>query len=361
MNVGVLGINHKSAELELREAIAKACQKFFKMGSYENAVLLTTCNRTEIYFSHFDLLSFHSELLHALQKEVRVPFEHALYSYFGRDCFFHLGCVTSGLDSAVLGETEIQRQVKVAYIHAASLQRLPSVLHFLFQKCLKIGKEVRTCTTLFKQDLSLDQTIYRLIQMFSPSSVLFVGNSEVNRKIIRLFIARNLYQHRLNSSHFYIVKNSTDAGIRKITLSTRVPHAAESFALDHGISLGDETLLEKWSQFDVVISSTNRGNYVIGDSSGILKTRLIIDLSVPRSVDPNFSRHPSLALLNIEHLNALTQKTKESQWLEVIQAKEKIDEAVSSSLIAYEKNRTKTQHVRESEERESRLGCFPFR
>jgi len=369
MHIGVLGINHKSADLGLRESVARACQKLYPRG---NTVLLSTCNRTEIYFSDPDLVSFHGEALHALQAEISGSFEHALYAYFGRDCFFHLACVTAGLDSVVLAESDIQRQVKVAYAQAASLQKLPSALHFLFQKCLKIGKRARSYAPLFKMSLSLEQIIYQLIgNLFvEASSVLFVGNSEVNRKIIRLFVRR---------------------GLRKISLATRTPHAAESFALDHGISLGDTGLIEKWGEFDVVISGTNHGDYVIRPAvrssefssasfspqrvarscklfefaaisatllgqktspprftepngapyiknvSGVLQTRLILDLSVPRSIDPALNRHPSLTLLNMEQLGRFAEGTRQNQWREVLETKAQISEAVARTVASYEK------------------------
>lgn len=315
MRIGVLGINHKSAELNVREAVATACQKLFPA---LNVVLLSTCNRTEIYFSHPDLASFHSDILHALQTEIPTSFEHALYSYFGRDCFFHLACVTAGLDSVVIAESDIQRQVKNAYAQAASLKQLSSPLHFLFQKCLKVGKWARSHEPIFRMSISLEQIIYQLIEsMFTSSySILFAGNSEVNRKIIRLFMRR---------------------GVRKISLSTRTPHAAESFALDHGISLGGSALLEEWEKFDIVISGTNHGEYVIKSAQRVPNTRLILDLCVPRSIHPDINRHSSITLLNIEQLGHLTTGIRQNQWQEVVETKEKIAEAVGRTVASYEK------------------------
>lgn len=315
MRIGVLGINHKSADLKVREMVAGACQKLF---SNLNGVLLSTCNRTEIYFSHSDLASFHSEVLRALQTEISTPFEHALYAYFGRDCFFHLACVTAGLDSAVIAETDIQRQVKHAYAQAATCKELSSSLHFLFQKCLKIGKWTRSHEPIFKMTVSLEQIIFHLIEsMFnSPFSILFAGNSEVNRKIIRFFVRR---------------------GIRKISLSTRTPHVIESFALDHGISLGGSDLLAEWEKFDIVISGTNHADYVIKNTLGIPQTRLILDLSIPRSVHPDIHRHSSITLLNIEQLGHLNSGMRRKQWREVVATKEKIAQAVERTMCTYEK------------------------
>jgi len=329
MRIGVLGINHKSADLKTREEVAAACQRLFPSW---NAVLLSTCNRTEIYFSHPDLASFHGEILRTLQQEISSSFEHTLYSYFGRDCFFHLACVTAGLDSAVIAESDIQRQVKQAYAQAAGVHKLSSPLHFLFQKSLKIGKWVRSHAPIFKRAVSLEQIIFQLVEnlysdrqipgfadrsVFTPSfSVLFVGNSAVNRKIIRLFIRR---------------------GIRKINLATRTPRVAESFALDHGISLGDVSLLKEWEKFDVVISGTNHGDYVIKNTKNTPHTRLILDLCVPRSIDPDIHRHTSITLLNIEQLGHLSSDTRQNQWQEVLKTKEEIVRVVGRTISTFEK------------------------
>src|SRR4051812_9744096 len=119
MRVGIVGINHKLADLKLRERLAKACQKRF--GPFQavhgdhHFILLSTCNRTEVYFSSDDLAATHSYLLSILRTDVEEEFDHKLYSYFGTDCFSHLTRVTSGLDSAIIAETEIQGQVKTAY------------------------------------------------------------------------------------------------------------------------------------------------------------------------------------------------------------------------------------------------------
>jgi len=138
MRIAVLGINHKSSDLELREQLARVVQRSLlgesPIAEKLGLVVLSTCNRTEIYFSQEDLAAAHTELLAHLRSEIPVPFEHKLYSYFGADCFTHLALVTAGLDSLIPCETEIQRQVKMAYAHGCLYRKLPSAVHFLFQK-----------------------------------------------------------------------------------------------------------------------------------------------------------------------------------------------------------------------------------
>lgn len=322
MRIGVLGINYKSAELSLREGVARACEKLF---CNAQVVVLSTCNRTEIYFCEEDLAAAHSRLLQALKREIKAPFEHALYAYFGKECFFHLSCVTAGLDSAVLAESEIQRQVKVAYTKACSAHHLPSALHFLFQKSLKIGKGVRSKGLLFQGATSLEHMILRFIPSFfseKEPSFLFIGYSEVNRKIMHLFSRR---------------------GFKKITLATRCPHSAESFALDYGISLCDTAVLKEWEGFDMVISGTNHESYVIEKVSQKLDTRLILDLSVPRSIAPELNRHPSLTLLNIEEISRLTERVGQVQLREIGITKQRIEEEVLRYIGYYLDKQQRTE------------------
>src|ERR1700722_6536475 len=192
MRIGIIGINHKSAELRLREKLAKACERLFgSLYSYHHPeisfVLLSTCNRTEIYFHAEDPSETHTYLLNALRCEIEEEFEHKIYSYFGNECFFHLARVTAGVDSALVGETEIQGQVKRAYEMAHALRSLDQELHFLFQKCLKIGKNVRSNTEFSYGLPSIEEAILnvgkKLLGNLEKRKILFVGLSEINHKI----------------------------------------------------------------------------------------------------------------------------------------------------------------------------------
>jgi glutamyl-tRNA reductase len=306
MRVGVLGINYKSSKLNIREILAKtahvhvASEIDFSMGfSY---VLLTTCNRTEIYFSSDDLSNTHTELLKVLRKDVNIPFEHFLYSYFGSECFMHLAKVTAGADSVIFGECEIQRQVKKAYVTACQTQKLPSCMHYMFQKALKISKDIRSQFSLPMKGASLESVVMNLYRAFfchtASTTVLFIGNSEINRKII---------------AH---VKGK---GIDQIFLATRAPKVAESFCQKYHINLLQWQQLVSWPQFHMIVCGTNQKDFILHknevasyhEPARLIPTSLIIDLSMPRSVDPSIGLHPQISLFNIEEMNALiAQKQK---------------------------------------------------
>lgn len=291
MRVGVVGINHKLADLQLRETLAKACQKQFQPSNPFHGdhafCLLSTCNRTEVYFSSEDLADTHSYLLHTLRNEVEAPFEHKLYSYFGYDCLAHAMRVTAGIDSAIVGETEIQGQMKGAY-EAASANPLPSAMHFMFQKSLKIGKQVRTKLQLGRGMPDIEHSVLTTgLQVFGDiwrRKILFVGASEINTKICCFFKQK---------------------GFENITLTNRSEDKAAAFASRHGIKTALWSAVEQWNQYDWIIVGTKAPDYVIGEhpSTPLENSRLIIDLSVPRNVDPLVAQNNAVTLYNIDELN----------------------------------------------------------
>lgn len=311
MLIGVLGVSHRSSSLALRENIAKIAHRHCK--GEEKIVPLLTCNRTEIYFSAENLAEAQQKWAQLLQH----PCEPSLYTFFGRECFVHLASVTAGLDSAVMGESDIQRQVKLAYQGAAEKQKLPSDLHFLFQKCLKMGKWARSSFSMYSELPTIEGSLFRLMRDigFFPSSILFIGHSEINRKIISYFKRKR---------------------VEKMTLCTRNFFAAESFALDHGISLCDWREMGRWYEYDLVVCGTVHDQFLIKNLPANLKTRLIFDLSVPRVVDPEVGKHPGLLLWNIDDIASMVEKTNQR----AIEAKKEVERQAGRYLELYQaKNR----------------------
>lgn len=302
MRVGILGINHKLADLKLREVLAKACQRRFGPGNCiqgEHAfVLLSTCNRTEIYFSSLDLAETHTYLMGILRQDVEdEEFDQKLYSYFGYDCFLHLARVTAGLDSAIIAETEIQRQVKNAYEASLEYHNLPFELHFLFQKALKIGKKTRTEYPLKPGIPDLEHAIHTTgIQKFGKTSepkILFIGASEINRKILFHLKAKNL---------------------TNITICNRTSSSANELALSHNLKLLPWQCLNKWPDYDWIILGTKSPNFIITEKDtppDLFNPKLIMDLSVPRNVEPALSRNENITLLNIDQINDLLEMRKQ--------------------------------------------------
>jgi glutamyl-tRNA reductase len=315
MKIGILGINHKSAEIGIREYVSRACRmrlaRDSKVAENTHCVVLSTCNRTEIYFSSDNLAEAHSVLLNLLREEIDVPFEHKLYSFFGFDCFLHLATVTSGLDSAIIAESEIQRQVKFAYEQTLLHYNLPSCMHFLFQKSLKLGKQIRSHVSLSQNQITIAKILYQIseniLKEVQDQPLLFIGNSEINRKVIAYFKRK---------------------GVKKITLCTRSLLSAKAMSEREEISLLPWERLSLWQEYPVVICGSNASRFVVDQPQEKLHTRLIFDLGIPRNVDPNLSKHPHLVLLNIEELTALIEKKQEKNLLEIHRAEGLILEGV---------------------------------
>jgi len=321
MRVGVIGINHKLADLKLRETLARACQRRFGAGNSlhgdHSFLLLSTCNRTEVYFSSNDLAEAHTYVLSILRREVDDEFEHKLYSFFGLDCFFHLSCVAAGLDSAIVAETEIQGQVRSAYESAQSFGKLPSELHYLFQKGLKISKEARTKLILGRGmpevEHAILQTGTHMFKSLEKTRLLFVGASEINQKVL----------------HFLKTKK-----IAEITLCNRSLGKAENLAAKYQLPLLTWDSLERWPEFDWIIFGTKAPHYLIGKDqlNNFSGQKLIIDLSFPRNVDPKIAKDARITLLNIDQINRMLKFRR--RWLNqtLIQASEMIGAAAKLQI-----------------------------
>ncbi len=254
MQIGILGINHKCAELALREQVAKSLGRGGFDGFY---ILLSTCNRTEIYFSHPEPDNLHSAIIQRLKAEVTGDFEQKLYTFFGADCFAHLCRVTAGLDSAVVGETQVQGQVRQAYDEGRC--NANSDLHFLFQKALKVGKWVRSQWP--QQNLSVEEIVCRHIR----GCVLYVGHSEIN-----------------------------------CAIAAKRPGAFTNRSGLCDVPWDDK---RSWLRYETLVFATRCNSYLLNiEEFEALGTKRIIDLSVPRNVDPRLSEQ--VELLNMDHIIA---------------------------------------------------------
>ena len=314
MRVGVVGINHKLADLKLRERLAKACQRRFNPDRSTHGdhtfVLLSTCNRTEIYFYSEDLPSTHTYLLAILRHEVEQEFDQKLYSYFGYDCFLHLLRVTAGLDSAIVAETEIQGQVKAAYEKAALYTLLPSDLHYLFQKALKVGKQVRTDLPAKPGLPDLEHAIaitgLHVFEERKNPKILFVGASGINLKVL-IYLKSRQY---------------TD-----ISLCNRTLKSAEVLAQKQNVQVVEWEKLDLWTAYDWIIFGTKSPDYLISGTQERIGRKLIIDLCVPRNVDPALSKDPQITLLNIDQLNRSLSIRRRRLTESLLKAEEKVAEA----------------------------------
>lgn len=333
MRVGVIGINHKLANLKLRELLAKACQRRFALGGpsehQQTFILLTTCNRTEIYFTSENLADTHSYLLQILRDEVDDDFDQKVYSYFGQDCFLHLARVTAGLDSAIVAETEIQGQVKAAYENTMAHVPLPEELHYLFQKALKIGKKVRSSLSMGRGMPNLEHAVFNagkhLFETAPNPRILFIGASEVNCRILTFLKAKNL---------------------QDITLCNRSLLKAQQLADQHQVPVLEWSQLREWHRYNWIIFGTKAPHYLITKSDlpdHSSSRKLVIDLCVPRNVEPKLGRDPRITLLNIDQINRILKVRKHRMSDTLMQAEQLISHAAHQHIDLFQqKKRLKT-------------------
>lgn len=322
MEVGVVGINHKSSHLHLREAISKVVTRCASEESGFARIILSTCNRTEIYFSGEDLPEIHGKILNRLRLEIKSSFEQQLYSYFHRDCFCHLAQVTTGLDSAILAESDIQRQVKLAYMNGSLNGELSSSLHFMFQKSLKIGKAIRSLFPEIRPKVTLEQMLFSLRRNLlgdqKEVSVLMIGNSQINRKILAYF----RYKKGL-----------------KITLCTRGVSSASDLVEKYGVRIAPWDEVERWSGYHFIIAGSNYPEYLIMPEEDLELSApiLMVDLSMPRNIDPAMMRHPLIHLFNVDDISNLINQSKHQHLQEMRHCLSKIENEVSKQIIIFRK------------------------
>jgi len=342
MKIGVVGINHRLADLKLRESLARTCELRFGPGRIiypgHHFILLSTCNRTEIYFCSSQLSETHSYIINLLRHGVQEDFDQKLYSFFGIDCFHHLCRVTAGLDSAIVAETEIQGQVKIAYEKAVEAQPVPSDLHFLFQKSLQIGKKVRSKLPLQRGIPNLEHAILTAATQkmkletedLKKTSILFIGASDINLKILQFLKLK---------------------GFENITLCNRTQKVAEDYGKSHNVKTIPWTRFFSWIDYDWIITGTKAQEPLIHMGNlpeHFFGEKLLFDLSVPRNIDPGVLSHPQITLRNIDQLNAMLKNRRE-KMNDILQAAEHLVAKSSENcqFLFHQKERAR-QSMREN-------------
>ncbi len=281
--ISIVGLSYKTAsiaELEKFQLPRKQAGKFLQIFAseigIEGVVFLSTCNRNEIYFTHTSsvdpkqyVLSFLNEILGKSTKGK----EKLFYQYSGRKAISHLFRVISGLDSLVLGEYQIQGQVKEAYSVACQAKTVDKILHKLFHSAFRCGKTIRNTTSIGKGKLSVSGVATEIIlqKLTNDMNLLVVGVNENS-----LILTNEL--KKIEFSNFIF--------------ANRTLHKAQVLAEEFGgkaISLDE---IEKYlPEIDIIFSSTSAPNCIITSESinnsfkKSKRLKLIIDLAIPRDIE----------------------------------------------------------------------------
>ncbi|MBR1761246.1 MAG: glutamyl-tRNA reductase [Schwartzia sp.] len=333
MQLIAVGLNHKTAPVEVREKFSIPKERvrggLIALSDYETvqeAVVLSTCNRSEIYAVAEDtaggveaLRDFWADLT-----GIDESMEPYLYCFVHEDAIRHLFRVASSLDSLVIGEGQILSQVKDAYAMSHDTGTTSTVLNTLFHRAIATGKRVRTETRI----------------AFSAVSVSYAA----------VELAREIFGGSLNATSALIygagrmaeltIENLLGRGVKKIYVANHHRDKAEELAEKYGGQAVDfDAALEEAADVGIVVTSTGAPHYVVHpkDVRRAMKKRegrslVFFDIAVPRDVDPEVGEIAGVTVYNIDDLEEVVDEHREERQKEAHQAEGIVEEEVDSIM-----------------------------
>ena len=330
MSVIVVGLNHRTAPVELRERVAvpasrmdKALHDLASRGHLAEVVLLSTCNRTEIYARSTKFHSAVSDVLEFLAEQggaAPEEFSEHLYTYYDDSAVSHLFGVAAGLDSMILGEGEILGQVRDAWRRAETEATAGQSLARVFRHAIEVGKRARTETAIGRSALSVSSAAVALAErtMFSlrGRSVLILGAGDVAEGLGRALMAAGVGD--------VVVANRTHA--RAVALADKLGGRA--------VALGE--LPDVLTSVDVLLTATDSTEVHVerSDVEAVMERRggvplLIVDVAVPRDVDPGVADIAGVTLHDVDDLHQHTEAALDDRRREVVTVREIIGEELA--------------------------------
>ncbi len=322
MELCIIGLNHRTAPLEFREQLAVPAERvpllletLRREAGFEEVVVLSTCNRLEVYgvssggpVSAAQVFEAVAATQGTVQSKGFPQLASFLYIHRNEACIQHLFRVASSLDSLVVGETEIVGQVKKAYQLAHASGATGKVLNRLFQKALSVSKEVRTRSGIGRCSTSVGAVAVDLAEkifgeQLTGRTILIIGAGKIGETTL---------------------KHLTKQGVKSILVANRsLERAQDLVAKFQGEAVPFSDLPHALAQADIVISSTSAPDYIIrrGEVAQAMARRpdralLLIDLAVPRDIDPAALQVSSVYLYNIDQLSELARMNRNRRQAE---------------------------------------------
>ncbi|WP_100754234.1 glutamyl-tRNA reductase [Vibrio salilacus] len=345
MSLLAIGINHNTATVELREKVAfgpdklpKALEQLSQNLMVNGNVIISTCNRTEIYCDvksggKSKIIDWLSQF-HQVSTEDLKP---SLYVYEEQAAIRHLMRVSCGLDSLVLGEPQILGQVKQAYADSRQYQAVDSAMDKLFQKAFSVAKRVRTETDIGGSAVSVAYAACTLakhiFESIEKSTVLLVGAGET----IEL-----------------VAKHLAGNGCKKMIVANRTKERALPLAEQFGAEvIGLPEIPEHLPKADIVISSTASPLPIIGKGmvESALKARryqpiLLVDIAVPRDIESQVGELNDVYLYTVDDLQSIVDSNMEQRKIEAIQAEAIVSEE-SAAFMSWARSLQAVDSIRE--------------
>jgi glutamyl-tRNA reductase len=333
MDIQILGLNHKTAPIQVREKISFTSQRLsdalLALKNYEpikESLILSTCNRVEIYTvtenrqsSIFSIYQFLSEFQHIESKDV----QRYLYLFEGVNAIRHLFRVASSLDSMIVGETQIFGQLKQAYFKARELRTTGRIFDALFEEAIKVGKLVRTQTQIGKGAVSISsasvELAKKIFESLSGIKILIIGTGKIGE---------------------LAVKSLALKGASMVLVANRTFERAQDLAkLFKGEVVRFQKLLEVMKDVDILICSTSAPHFIINkkDLLTVMHQRnqrpiFLIDLGVPRNVEPGAGNLDNVYLYNIDDLIRVRDANLKERQRQVKKAEEIIEKRIELTV-----------------------------
>lgn len=332
MEIVVIGLNHRTASVELRERMSfskeqasEISTEILARGLMNEVLVLSTCNRTELYGvpdrwtgSRTDHLERFLMSYHKLQPE---KVNGSLYRHTDREAVRHIYRVASGLDSMMLGEAEILGQVRVAYTNAYKQGVTGRVLNRLFQSAIEVGKRVRTDTGIGVR----------------PMSVAFAGVKLAEKLLTSLKDRRGLILGAGVTSE-RVLRHLCDRGMQQIRILNRTAERAEALAARYGGEVLPWKDLAKSLEWpDLVVASVASSEPVLtGEmlqktmAKRKKQTLMLMDLGVPRNVAPGVGDLKNVCLYNIDNLKEIVLQNLKAREQEIPRAEAIVEEHIQN-------------------------------
>lgn len=317
MNIVCLGISHHTASVEVREifaiaeaALSGALAALTASPAIEEAVIVSTCNRVELYAAAEDASAALCALVQFAEKQsgvtpvVPAPF----YALEGDEAIRHLFRVVGGLESMVLGETEILGQVKKAYAVAAEAGTTGRHLNKFFQRAFNVAKEVRTQTGITRGPVSVGSVAVDLAEKIfgrlGACQAMILGAGETSELTARALLSR---------------------GVKSIFVANRTFDRAAALAAEMGgEAIRFEECEQHFARIDILISSTAAPHYLVTREklAPVMEKRpgrplFVIDLAVPRDVEPAVNDLDEAFLYDIDSLQTIARQGMETRRREI--------------------------------------------
>jgi glutamyl-tRNA reductase len=333
MKLFVAGLSYKTAPVAIREKLAVQAGRLrcygcrLKLrGNLSEVVVVSTCNRVEIY----GVAPVVKGRVESLFQEIGgkdIDFSPYLYVKEDADAIEHLFSVISGLDSMVIGETEITGQIKQAYQAAQEARLTGRLTNRLFQTALQTAKEIRTQTGIGRGSTSVGSVAVELAERIfdrdlSEKTVMIVGAGKMGEACVR-----------------HLAKKAARAVLVTNRSFERAMNLANEFG---GRAVAFDEMLTAMQEADIVVSSTGCPHTILNraDLAAIMPARrnrplFLVDIAVPRDIDPDVQELPNVYLYNVDHLEAIVRENVRLRENELSRCREIIAERAEALMARF--------------------------